>query len=194
MTSPFSLFLNYRENLTVWWVIATKLAHNLISGKMPINHQLAQKSLIKSWKGWMSSDDDNKVTDRSFFIVYSHIRWSNTFFWRLAFLWWIKPILNILRINGENLSKGPQRISRLLWTAVLSAGLRFNSVSLLRHVRNLCYNFPTRKPAGFMQSWNRTSCFKSHLLLIWNFKMRFEMRCAIWNFWDFLKLSDYTWN
>ena len=36
-----------------------------------------------------------------------------------------------------------------------------------------------------MQSWNHTSCFKSHLLLIWNFQMRLEMRCAIWNFWNF---------
>ena len=40
-------------------------------------------------------------------------------------------------------------------------------------------------------------------LLIWNFQMRLEMRCAIWNFWNFsnlswrvayLKLSDETWN
>ena len=40
-------------------------------------------------------------------------------------------------------------------------------------------------------------------LLIWNFQMRLEMRCAIWNFWNFsnlswrvayLKLSDDTWN
>ena len=40
-------------------------------------------------------------------------------------------------------------------------------------------------------------------LLIWNFQMTFEMRCAIWNFWNFsnlswrvayLKLSDHTWN
>ena len=65
-----------------------------------------------------------------------------------------------------------------------------------------------------MQSWNCTSRFKSHLLLIWNFQMRLEMRCAIWNFWNFLiwnfwnywnfsnlwwrvaylKLSDETWN
>ena len=159
MTSSFSLFLNYRENLTVWWVIATKLAHNLISGKTSINHQLAQKSLIKSWKGWMSSDDDNKVTDRSFFIVYSHIRWSNTFFWRLAFLWWIKPILNILRINGENLSKGPQRMSRLQWTASLSAGSRFNSVSLLRHVTNLCM-FPLLFVI-FSLNWYLSQMFKT---------------------------------
>ena len=50
-----------------------------------------------------------------------------------------------------------------------------------------------------MQSWNRTSRFKSHLLLMWNFQMRLEMRCAIWNFWNFLrvaylKLSNETWN
>ena len=54
-----------------------------------------------------------------------------------------------------------------------------------------------------MQSWNRTSHFKSHLLLIWNFQMRLEMRCTIWNFWNFsnlswrvayLNLSDETWN
>ena len=38
-------------------------------------------------------------------------------------------------------------------------------------------------------------------LLIWNFQMRLEMRCAIWNFlsnlsWSvaYLKLSDETWN
>ena len=40
-------------------------------------------------------------------------------------------------------------------------------------------------------------------LLIWNFQMRLEMRCTIWNFWNFsnlswrvayLKLSDETWN
>ena len=61
-------------------------------------------------------------------------------------------------------------------------------------------NKTTRKPVGFMQSWNRTSHFKSHLLLIWNFQMRLEMRCAIWNFWNlswkvaYLKLSDVTWN
>ena len=61
-------------------------------------------------------------------------------------------------------------------------------------------NSLTRKPVGFMQSWNRTSHFKSHLLLIWNFQMKLEMRCAIWNFWNlswkvaYLKLSDVTWN
>ena len=43
-----------------------------------------------------------------------------------------------------------------------------------------------------MQSWNRASRFKSHLLLIWNFQMRLEMRCAIWNF---LKLEAWNfWN
>ena len=42
-----------------------------------------------------------------------------------------------------------------------------------------------------MQSWNRTSHFKSHFLLIWNFQIRFEMRCAIWNF---LKLDLLIWN
>ena len=41
-----------------------------------------------------------------------------------------------------------------------------------------------------MQSWNCTSHFKSHLLLIWNFQMRLEMRCAIWNFWN-LKLLTH---
>ena len=51
----------------------------------------------------------------------------------------------------------------------------------------------TRKPAGFMQSWNRTSRFKSCLLLIWNFQMRLEMRCSTWNFWYFLKPFE-TWN
>ena len=63
----------------------------------------------------------------------------------------------------------------------------------------------TRQPVGFMQSWNCTSHFKSHAylklpgetwnemcylklfnpsqeLLIWNFQMRLETRCAIWNF------------
>ena len=45
-----------------------------------------------------------------------------------------------------------------------------------------------------MQSWNRTSHFKSHLLLIWNFQMRLEMRSAIWNFWNFLKLELLIWN
>ena len=58
-------------------------------------------------------------------------------------------------------------------------------------VANFGLNSITRKPVGFMQSWNCTSCFKSHLLLIWHFLMRLEMRCAIWNF---LKLSDETWN
>ena len=63
----------------------------------------------------------------------------------------------------------------------------------------------TRKPVGFMQSWNCTSRFKSHLLFIWNFQMRLETRYAIWNFWNlklfkhvmgvaYLKLSDETWN
>ena len=42
-----------------------------------------------------------------------------------------------------------------------------------------------------MQSWNRTSHFKSHLLLIWNFQMRLEMRCAIWNFCN-LKLLNLS--
>ena len=58
--------------------------------------------------------------------------------------------------------------------------------SLIYHNVNI-----TRKPVGFMQSWNCTSHFKSHLLLIWNFQMRLEMRCAIWNFWNemcYLKL------
>ena len=51
-----------------------------------------------------------------------------------------------------------------------------------------------------MQNWNRTSRFKSCLLIIWNFQMRLEMRCAIWNFsnlsWRvaYLKLSDESWN
>ena len=45
----------------------------------------------------------------------------------------------------------------------------------------------TRKLVGFMQSWNCTSHFKSHLLLISNFQMRLEMRCAIWNFLKLLK-------
>ena len=45
-----------------------------------------------------------------------------------------------------------------------------------------------------MQSWNRTSHFKSHLFLIWNFQMRLEMRSAIWNFWNFLKLELLIWN
>ena len=40
-------------------------------------------------------------------------------------------------------------------------------------------------------------------LLIWNFQMRLEMRCAVWNFWNisnlswrvaYWKLSDETWN
>ena len=54
----------------------------------------------------------------------------------------------------------------------------------------------TRKPVSFMQSWNRISRFKSHLLLIWNFQMTLETRCAIWNFWtfwNFLKPFE-TWN
>ena len=55
-----------------------------------------------------------------------------------------------------------------------------------------------------MQSWNHTSRFKSHFLLIWNFQRRLEMRCAIWNFLKletfqpiigdaYLKLSGETW-
>ena len=80
---------------------------------------------------------------------------------------------------------------------------------------NPSFKYSTRKPVGFMQSWNRTSHFKSHLLLIWNFQMRLEMRCAIWNFlklfkpimegclfetfrwdlkWDVLFETSETWN
>ena len=52
------------------------------------------------------------------------------------------------------------------------------------------------------ETWNFSNM--SWELLIWNFQMRFEMRCAIWNFWNlkllkhvmgvaYLKLSDETW-
>ena len=44
-----------------------------------------------------------------------------------------------------------------------------------------------------MQSWNHTSHFKSHLLLIWNFQMRLEMRCATWNFLNPFETFE-TWN
>ena len=59
---------------------------------------------------------------------------------------------------------------------------------------NLRTSILTRKPVDFMQSWNRTSHFKSHLLLIWNFQMRLEMRYVIWNFWNSLKLQLLIWN
>ena len=48
------------------------------------------------------------------------------------------------------------------------------------------------------------TCQNYHgVLLIWNFQMRLEMRCAVWNFWNisnlswrvaYWKLSDETWN
>ena len=52
------------------------------------------------------------------------------------------------------------------------------------------------------ETWNFSNM--SWELLIWNFQMRLEMRCAIWNFWNlkllkhvmgvaYLKLSDETW-
>ena len=60
------------------------------------------------------------------------------------------------------------------------------------------------------ETWNemcymkllKLETFQTHHgeLLIWNFQMRLEMRCAIWNFWNlswgvaYLKLSDETWN
>ena len=59
------------------------------------------------------------------------------------------------------------------------------------------YKYSTRNPDGFMQSWNCTSYFKFHLLLIWTFQMRLEMRCAILKFWNFLKpfiMRCVLWN
>ena len=52
---------------------------------------------------------------------------------------------------------------------------------------NLLFKYSTRKPVGFMQSWKRTSRFKSHLFLMWNFS-NLSWRVA------YLKLSDETWN
>ena len=52
-------------------------------------------------------------------------------------------------------------------------------------------NRPTGKPVGFMQSWNCTSHFKSHLLLIWN-EMCYLKLFETWV--AYLKLSDETWN
>ena len=99
----------------------------------------------------------------------------------LSLKWNLQFLLLLQLISGNLLTS---KMFKLLTSAVLVMAVT------CQRGKNSYVTCTTRKPVGFMHSWNRTSHFKSHLLLIWNFQMRLEMRCAIWNFLKLLKLFN----
>ena len=166
----------------------------------------------KSWPNWDNSVPD--ILDIFWTFHLNHLSPLWGYFSNCA--WNFQHILNMLWKNVcvVNIINSSYSQQLVLWNNLCSSKF----ITLYSIVWLLCKIFllitqylsnefitklQTRKPVCFMQSWNCTSHFKSYLLLIWNSQMRLEMRCAIWNFWNFsnlswrvayLKLSDEAWN
>ena len=91
----------------------------------------------------------------------------------------------------------------LKWDVLFEISETFNLFIPITRTAYLKLSDETWKRSATWNSWT-LKLFKTHHwgLLIWNFQMRLEMRCAIWNLKLFkpimraayLKLSDETWN